>query len=174
MASIHTFDTVTTADIIILIISVLAALAAIAGTWMSRFWSVIAAYVSLCLLYLFPASGVAGGTLVFWGMAAVVATAIGLMLPPEIARTRRGMPYITIGALAGTFTGLIISQAGMIIGAVAGALCGAVAYSRTPAGVALEFPSARFFNFTCAKGLPAAVTTCLCGLVTIAVINILY
>ncbi len=175
MYSIHNiFDTVTTVDIIILTLSILAAIAALVGTWMSRFWSVIAAYVSLCLLHLFPASGVVGGTLVFWGMAAVVATAIGLMLPPEIAGTRCGMPYITIGALAGTFTGLIISQAGMIIGAVVGAMCGAIAYSRTPAGAPLGFPSARFFNFTCAKGLPVAVTACLCGLVTISFINLLH
>ena len=77
-----------------------------------------------------------------------------------------------IASVAGTLIGMILSQAAMIVGAATGALCGAVAYARTPRGKVLDCPSARFFNYACAKGLPATVTSCMCGLAVIAILTL--
>ena len=60
-------------------------------------------------------------------------------------------------------TGLVISHAWMIIGGVAGAILGGIAYSKTPAGKALGFPSSKFLNYLCAKGLPAVIAVCMAG-----------
>ena len=85
------------------------------------------------------------------------------MLPKKITSSRLGIGYIAGAALAGTFVGLAMSHEWMIIGAVAGATLGGIAYSRTPAGRIMEFPSSKFLNYLCAKGLPAVVTMCMVG-----------
>lgn len=100
-------------------------------------------------------------SLVFWGVATVIALAISYMLPVSVATSRRGVGYIVGAIVAGAFVGLIVSHAWMIIGAVVGAILGAIAYSRTPQGRSMGFPSSRFFNYLCAKGLPAVVSVCI-------------
>lgn len=159
-------------NIALTIISVLLMLTALVATVRPRIWAPAAAYAALGLMSLAPEAAVSSPTLIFWGIATLIACGISYMLPSEVSRSSLGMPYITIASVAGTLIGMILSQAGMIVGAAAGALCGAVAYAQTPRGKVLDCPSARFFNYACAKGLPATVTSCMCGLAVIAILTL--
>lgn len=127
-------------------------------------WASPAAYAGL---WAFIGSGnvvIATGQTLFWAAAVVIVLLIDRLLPRAEARSRGGVGYVAGATLAGTLVGLLMSSAGMIIGAAVGAFCGALAYSRTPAGRGLEFPGTRFVEFLGAKGLPAVVTMSIVGL----------
>lgn len=151
--------------IVSLIISVLATIAAIVASFRSLKWAPAASWCGLAVLIIAPVWAPSWGTLLFWGIAAAIATGIGFLLPPAVSEARNGVAYMTAGALAGTFAGMAMSaQAPMIIGAILGVIFGIVAFSRTPAGKSLGFPSSRFMNYACAKGFPIVITACECGL----------
>ncbi len=112
-------------------------------------------------------------TLIFWGIAAALATAITLMLPAFVARSQKGVAHIAVGTLAGAAVGMVTeTRAGIIGGAIIGAFLGAVIFARTPGGHAMAFPSAKFFNYLGAKGLPIVVTIAITALVVIQLITI--
>lgn len=127
-----------------------ASLAAYASLWMFQWGGILA----------FPSS-----TMLFWGVATLIVLGLDRLLPAEITRGVDGRGYICGGALAGMVVGMLMSSAGIILGAVIGAFLGAMAYSRTPVGKVLAFPSAGFLRFLCARGLPAVVTMSMVGLV---------
>ncbi len=135
---------------------------AIVLTFRSNRFAVIAAYTSMVGIALFLRLE-ATNSLIFWGISTGIVICLEYMLPKKITSSRRGVGYIAGAALAGTFVGLAMSHEWMIIGAVAGATLGGIAYSRTPAGRIMEFPSSKFLNYLCAKGLPAVVTMCMVG-----------
>lgn len=99
------------------------------------------------------------GFLVFWGVATVIALGITTLVPDEVSSSRVGVPYMGGGALAGTVVGMLSNtMAGIIVGAAAGVLLGGIAFANTAAGRAvMHFPSAPFFNYLAAKGLPVVV-----------------
>ena len=83
-------------------------------------------------------------------------------------------PYLFC-ALAGMLLGMTFGYAPMIIGAFVGAVAGAVFFSRTPGGAGLKFPSSRFVQYFCAKGLPAVIVVCLFGIaIEVAVLQHFY
>ncbi len=127
-----------------------ASLAAYASLWMFQWSGVLA----------FPSS-----TMLFWGLATLLVLGLDRLLPAAITRGVDGRGYICGGALAGMVVGMLISPTGIILGAAIGAFLGAMAYSRTPVGKALPFPSAGFLRFLCARGLPAVVTVSMVGVV---------
>ncbi|MCX4289931.1 MAG: hypothetical protein OSJ46_10585 [Duncaniella sp.] len=126
-------------------------------------WSVVTAWAGLTLTGIGSEIAIGAASYIFWGVAAAIVIALSYLLPPDITRSTRGNGYIVGATLAGALVGLVLSHAGMIVGAVLGAFCGALAYSRTPAGSALAFPSGKFLNYLCAKGLPAVITMCTVG-----------
>ena len=77
--------------------------------------------------------------------------------------SRLGVPYIFTASLAGMLIGLTVSHAAMIVGAFFAAILGGVAYGRTPKGLQLAYPSHRFWNYLCAKGLPAVISFSIIG-----------
>lgn len=131
-------------------------------TFISNRYAVAAAYAGMLGIGLILPT-VPTTALIFWGIATVIVVALGFMLPKTVVNSRRGVGYIAGAALAGAFVGMVMSHEWMIIGAVVGALLGGIAYSRTPAGKVMEFPSSKFFNYLCAKGLPAIITVCIVG-----------
>ncbi|MDE5664671.1 MAG: hypothetical protein K2G17_03225 [Duncaniella sp.] len=147
---------------IILAIFFVMQIGAIVLTFRSNRFAVIAAYTTMVGIALFLRLE-ATNSLIFWGIATAIVICLEYMLPKKITSSRRGVGYIAGAALAGTFVGLTISHEWMIVGAVAGAILGGIAYSRTPAGSIMEFPSSKFLNYLCAKGLPAVVTMCMAG-----------
>ncbi len=147
---------------IILAIFFLLIIGGLVLTFMSNRYAVVAAYAGM-LGIAFTLPSVPVTALVFWGIAALIVIALGHMLPKAVVDSRRGVGYIAGAALAGAFVGMVISHGWMIIGAVAGAILGGIAYSRTPAGKVMEFPSSKFLNYLCAKGLPAIIIICIIG-----------
>lgn len=100
-----------------------------------------------------------------WGAIVAVVVVIDIMLPSGVTRAPNGMTYMGVGGLVGLFVGMTgFSLAWAVIGAAAGVFLGSVAYARTPGGRALDFPSSRFFQYLCAKGLPAVVTLGITGI----------
>ena len=93
----------------------------------------------------------------------IIVISLNFILPKTIAKSRLGVPYIFTAALAGMLVGLAISHAAMIVGAFIAAIIGGVTYARTPRGRVLDFPTHRFWNYLCAKGLPAVISFCTVG-----------
>lgn len=125
----------------------------------------LVAYASLWMFQLsghlqFPSS-----TIIFWSVATMIVLGLDRLLPSALSRSPQGQGYIAAGTLAAMVVGMLMSGAGIILGAAIGAFLGALAYSRTPAGQPLAFPSSPFMKFLCAKGLPAIVAFSMVGLI---------
>jgi len=157
-------------SLILISLCILLLVIALVAAFTSRPWSPLAAYAPLLILHFTPGIGISTQLLVFWGVIASIAFGINILLPRAVASSTIGTGYLIGASLAGGMVGTLVSPEGIIIGAVAGALCGGIAYSRTPAGKILEFPSRKFLNYLCAKGLPVIVTTCL----TVITVTIIY
>lgn len=151
-------------NIIICIVAIIIAAAAVIANFAARRWSCLLSFIAIALIYFLGNAGIPSQTLWFWGSCTLLAWGICILLPRKVMDSRFGLNYIAVGALAGTFVGIIISFAAMIIGALLGAFCGALAFSRTPAGKTMRFPSGQFLNYLCAKGLPSAVCMCVAAL----------
>lgn len=150
-------------SLFLIILACLLTAVAVVGAFLPSWWAAPAAYAGLLLA---GASGyieLTAPTYIFWLVAAVIVLVICLMLPKSIANASNGVGYIAGATLAGTLVGLCIGHAGLILGAVAGAVFGSIAWCRTPAGMAIGFPSRKAINYLCAKCFPAIVTMCLAG-----------
>ena len=105
-------------------------------------------------------------TMIFWGIAVLIVTINRYLLPSYIRFSRRGLGYIGGGALVGMALGLTLYRPASVIGnSIIGAILGAIAYSRTARGKALEFPTSKFFSYLGAKGIPAVVVASMVGLI---------
>lgn len=156
----------------LLIITVILIAAAAATTFYSLLYGTALAFLALCTAGLLPGVSLSLGTYIFWGVAMIVTIALCCVLPRPVATSRKGVPYIVGASLAGGFAGMALgSGAAIIIGAVAGAALGGIAYGRTPQGRSLGFPSTKFFNYLCAKGLPSAVSVSMTALATALVLG---
>ena len=154
-------------DIFLMVIAGLV-LAAVAGlafylAWKGRVEGVIAVYVALLLC---GHGRVPAGQLVFWGVASAAAVALMLLLPRQVSKSTVGMAYLTAGGLVGMVVGLSLgTMASLILGSAAGCLLGAFVVGRLDTGRELDFPSRKFFNYVCAKGLPVVVLFSMLGLI---------
>lgn len=151
------------------ILGLILAVAAAALAFKSRTWSPLVSFIALAVTYFWGRTMLDSSQFYFWGSAALIAWGIYIMLPRPVAASRVGMGYIVGGTLAGALVGLIASHAWLVLGAMLGAFCGALAYSRTPSGAILQFPSSKFLHYLCAKGLPAVVMVCILGFLVEAV-----
>ena len=132
-------------------------------TFYSTTYGSVVAFLGLCAVGLIPGVELSAAVYIFWAVAIVIVVALGFILPRAVTSSRLGVTYIVMGALAGMLVGLALSHAAMIIGSAVGALLGGVAFARTPAGKVLTFPSPRFWNYLCAKGLPAVISFAIIG-----------
>ncbi|MDE7410560.1 MAG: hypothetical protein K2M94_00795 [Paramuribaculum sp.] len=139
--------------VILITLSNILALLTLVGTFASWRFAPATAWLSLLLLW----GTIPTNTLLFWGITAVIALGINYLLPADVAKSRVGVSYIAGGALTAAIAGTLLSTWGTVIAAAIGAVLGSLAYSRTPSGNILEFPSKKFFNYLCAKGLPITV-----------------
>lgn len=156
-----------------IIICSIAVVASVLAAYRSMSWAPAIGWCALAVLM--SVTEVTIPTIIFWGIAAAIAVAIGLMLPRVVADSRQGLPFMMTGALAGAFVGMLFpySNAGMILGAVLGTAFGLIIYSRTSSGAILGFPSKKFFNYACAKGFPAVVTACICALAVLQIVQLI-
>lgn len=150
---------------LIAIICILLIVAGVALSFVSSLYGTVFSFLGLCATGLLRYVDYPFSTYLFWGTAVAIVVVLWFMLPRAVATSRRGLPYMAGASLAGAAIGMAIGgHAAIILGAVVGALMGGVAYGRTPAGRVLEFPSPRFFNYLCAKGLPAAIAMSMAAL----------
>ncbi|MDE6685397.1 MAG: hypothetical protein K2J94_09560 [Duncaniella sp.] len=134
-------------------------------TFYSATYGAVVSFLALCVAGLMPGVTLGLPVYIFWGVAIGIVVALGYILPRAVTSSRLGVSYIVLAALAGMLVGLALSHAAMIIGSVIGGLLGGVAFARTPAGKPLDFPSPRFWNYLCAKGLPAVISFAIIGTV---------
>ena len=157
--------TLTSTALCLLILSVLLTGVAIVLAYRAVWWTVL---LSLAALIVGKLSGVAAidtSSLIFWSASSVIVLAINFLLPKQIRDSHVGMPYLCTGALAGAFLGLLANTtAGVITACAVCIILAALAFSRQSAGQVLEFPSKKFFNYLCAKGLPLVVIFSMLGI----------
>lgn len=129
-----------------------AVIAAYGGIWMLQ-WSEFLAFPSVMLTY--------------WGIMVMFVLIIVTMLPQNLVKATQGTTHITLASLCGMLSGATLGYASLIIGAFVGAAVGGVIFARTPKGAGLNFPSSRFLQYVCAKGLPAIIAISLVGIAII-------
>lgn len=151
--------------------SMLMAAAAVA-CFVPRLPAALVAYMSMIACGMSNAAIFTTQSYVFWGIATALSLAITYMLPVEVAKSRLGVAYIGGGAIVGMVLGMLLNtMSGIILGAALGSLCAAIAFARTPAGHAMQFPSSKFFNYFAAKALPVIVTMSMIGASLIQIIS---
>ena len=134
--------------------------------FMPRTPACIVAYMALWAARLSGFTPFSNSTMIFWGVAVVIVAINRYLLPAQIRYSRRGLGYIAGGAIVGMAVGLTLYRPATVIGGAAiGAFLGAVAYTRTSRGKALEFPTSKFFNYLGAKGIPAVMAASMCGMI---------
>lgn len=138
-------------------------LISVALAYVSVTYGVVAAFAALCVAGMFPGVSFGWEMYVFWGVAALIVVALHFTLPRSVSSSRTGVPYIVTASLAGMLAGLAVSHAAMTVGSAVAAVLGGVAFARTPSGRQLGFPSRRFWNYLCAKALPAVIALSIIG-----------
>lgn len=138
---------------------------AIAMVFRPLFPGSLLAYAGLWAFHLSGYFPVTMHELMFWGVATVLVICADRLLPRGNTLSMSGRGYVGVGTMAGMIVGMLMASAGIILGAVIGTFLGAMAYSRTPQGRGLEFPSAIFVRFLCSRGLPAVITLSQVGLI---------
>lgn len=141
-----------------LITGAAAIVAAIVLCFIPRGYSALLAFLGMVIFRAGGYAAVSSEQLWFWGAASLIVLAIGILLPVTVATSRRGVGYVTVATATGLFVGVLISPNAMVASGAVGAVCGAMAYSFTPAGKVLDFPSRNFVQYLCAKALPPLIT----------------
>lgn len=127
----------------------------------------------------YPLVPVNGTILIGWLCMTVVVTTATLLQPVAVRKTRRGMGYVIVGALAGMSVGIlgytVASQVSMLYGimiaaTVAGTFLGFLLYTNTPEGRAINVASGNFFRYLLAKGFPTAITVMQIGVALVLTI----
>lgn len=155
-----------------LMLSVLFTGGAIMLSYMSKWLSVAVGYAALILAVCGGVALLNTSTLIFWGVASAIAIGITILLPNNIRESRVGLPYFCTGALVGMALGMLTNtSAGIITGTAVGVILGSLAFSRADKTNLLEFPSRRFFNYLCAKGLPLTVVISMAGICILSIAN---
>ena len=84
-------------------------------------FSTLVAYAGLVLLHFTGCINLVDSSLIFWGVAALLAFGIAMLLPgKEPAAVRRGSLFLLLGAIAGLLVGMSIDASVMILSAIIG------------------------------------------------------
>lgn len=126
----------------------------------------IASYVAMCLLHWSYCISVTEKTFIFWGIATLLLMTIARMSQREDVRKNVAInTYIGVGALIGMLLGMTLSASVVVLGTVAGAALGLIAFVNTPKGKLIRFSPSTFIHYFCAKGLPVIVAVSILGIV---------
>lgn len=158
--------------VFLIILSILLWGAAIAALFYRILLAPGLSYLALVMLSLaqkdgFPVLPVNNVILISWLCITVVVMLTTLMQPNVVNKARRGMGYMTVGALAGMVVGLLglsISESVsmrysiMVVATAIGTFFGYLMYTNTPTG-RMDRPGHKsFFGYLLAKGFPTAIT----------------
>lgn len=151
--------------LVFLIIGLLCMATAILLLFKPKFPAAVVGYIGLLSLHASTYIYLTTNALIFWGIATVIVGILHAMLPKgEPANSRASNIYIAWAGLAGTVLGLAIHANVMVIGSIIGTFVGLLAYTRTPKGAWLKFPTFTFIQYFCAKGLSAIVALAIMGI----------
>ncbi len=155
---------------ILLIAGVACLVAALILVLWPRWVAAVPAYVGLVLLHWSYYIAVPVVTFVFWGIATAITVGLFYLQPSgEPDGNRSSNLYVGFTAMAGGMLGILLAPRIMVLGVILGAIMGQLAYSRTPAGRWMLFPSTQFWRYFAAKCLPAIVAL---SIVCIAIMGI--
>ncbi|MBQ6167093.1 MAG: hypothetical protein IJK41_06685 [Muribaculaceae bacterium] len=145
-------------NIILLIAGIICLVAALAFVLWPRWVAAAPAYIGMALLHLSYYIDVKPMTFAFWGIATLIVVGLFYLQPSgEPDGHSDSNLYVGFGALAGGMLGILLAPRIMILGVILGAMIGQFAYSRTPNGKWMLFPSTHFWRYFAAKCLPAIV-----------------
>lgn len=151
--------------VVLLIVGLIALALTLVLLFKPRYPAAVPAYASLLALHTSTYIYLTTSTLVFWGCATLLVALLHMLLPKgEPAASRASNLYVGLGALAGLAVGIAVSARIVILGVILGTFLGLFAYSRTPKGSWLKFPTFTFIQYFCAKGLPAIVAVAIIGI----------
>ncbi len=155
---------------ILLIAGILCLVAAVALVLRPRWVAAVPAFLGLLLLHLSYYIAVPPMTFAFWGIAVLITVALFYLSPSgEPDGHSSSNLYVGFTAMAGGMLGILLAPRLLVLGVVLGAAMGQLAYSRTPAGKWMLFPSTMFWRYFAAKCLPAIVAV---SIVCIAIMGI--
>lgn len=151
--------------IVLLIIGLICMALTLLLVFKPRFPASVPAYVALPTLHASTYIYLTTSTLVFWACATLIVAVLHMLLPKgEPATSRASNLYIALGGMVGLSVGLAINARVIILGVIVGIILGLIAYTRTPKGKWLKFPTFTFIQYFCAKGLPAIVAMAMIGI----------
>ena len=96
-------------------------------------------------------------------MTLVVMTSVVLQ-PAAVRAQKRGTGYMTVGALAGMITVLVLVLIMLIT------FFGFLLFTNTPDGAGVNLRSGRFFKYLLAKGFPIAIAVMMTGVAAVVAI----
>ena len=135
-----------------------------------RWVAAVPAFLGLLLMHWSYTIDVKTMTFIFWGIATLITVGLYYLSPSgEPDGNRSSNLYIGFTAMAGGMLGILMAPRIMVLGVILGAAMGQLAYSRTPAGKWMLFPSTQFWRYFAAKCLPAIVAL---SIVCIAIMGI--
>lgn len=114
--------------------------------------------------------------LITWACMTILVMLITMMQPEEYRNSRKGMGYITFGAVTGMAVGLLgftvttnisLLYGIMVAATVAGLFFGFLMYTKTPKGSGFTLGAPGSFSYLLAKGFPAAITVMQMGIVAV-------
>ena len=144
--------------IILLIAGIACLVAAMALVLWPRWVAAVPAYAGLWLLHWSYYISVPTMTFVFWGIATLITVGLFYLSPSgEPDGHRSSNLYVGFSSLAGGMLGILLAPRILVLGVILGALVGQFAYSRTPNGKWMLFPSTQFWRYFAVKCLPAIV-----------------
>ena len=156
--------------IILLIAGILCLATALALVLSPRWVAAVPAYAGLWLMHWSYYIAVPMMTFLFWGAATLITIGLFYLSPSgEPDGHRSSNLYVGFSALAGGMLGILLEPRILLLGVILGALVGQFAYSRTPNGKWMLFPSTQFWRYFAAKCLPAIVAI---SIVCIAIMGV--
>lgn len=157
-------------QIILLIAGAACLAAAVALVLWPRWVAAVPAFVGLCAMHWSYYIDVKTTTFVFWGIATLITMGLFYLSPSgEPDGHRSSNLYVGFTAMAGGMLGILLAPRIMVLGVILGAAMGQLAYSRTPNGKWMLFPSTMFWRYFLAKCLPVIVAI---SIVCIAIMGI--
>ena len=127
----------------------------------------------------YPLLPLNGTILTGWLCMTVVVLVATLLQPTAVRDSKRGVGYLTAGAIVGMTVGLLGFSVAtavsmlygiMVVATAAGTFLGFLLYTNTPAGRPLGIASGNFFRYLLAKGFPTAITVMQIGVALVLLI----
>jgi len=157
-------------QIILLIAGIACLAAALALVLRPRWVAAVPAYAGLWLMHWSYYIAVPMSTFIFWGIATLLTVGLFYLSPSgEPDGHRSSNLYVGFTSMAGGMLGILLAPRLLVLGVILGAAMGQLAYSRTPNGKWMLFPSTQFWRYFAAKCLPAIVAI---SIVCIAIMGV--